>query len=44
MARYANGFLVDDTGAIMVTTVTTGARMVSGFLRAPDGSLVIVNG
>lgn len=41
---YRNGFLVNAAGEILVTTDRIGAKPVSGFLRAPDGRLVVAYG
>lgn len=43
--RWASGFVVDtDTGAWVTTTNKLNARWWGGFLRDPDGRLVIVYG
>jgi hypothetical protein len=40
---WVNGFLVDQaTGQPLTTTSTVGAQWSFGFLRAPDGKLVVV--
>jgi hypothetical protein len=42
---WRSGFVVDaTTGAWVVTYSTTGAAYWGGFLRDPDGRLVVVNG
>lgn len=39
---WSAGFLRDsDTGYLATTTDTAGARPAGGFLRAPDGRLVV---
>lgn len=40
---WSRGFVVDATG-IVVTYSLAGAKMWAGFLRDPDGRLVIVDG
>lgn len=35
------GFLRGDGGELMTTSVVEGATMQNGFLRAPDGALVV---
>jgi hypothetical protein len=41
-AHWQDGFLIDGTGALITTTVLTGAKWdPAGYLRAPDGALVI---
>lgn len=43
--EYRGGFVRDiDTGEIATTTVKTGAEFRGGFLRSPDGRLVISSG
>jgi len=37
----SNGFPVDASGNLAVTTTLTGAKWSSGFLRAPNGALVV---
>jgi len=50
MALAANeiwdkGYLRDrNTGALMITRILTGATWQSGYLRDPDGRLVVQNG
>jgi hypothetical protein len=40
---WVGGFVVDTTtGLIQTTTSKTGAQWQSGFLRDPDGRLVVV--
>jgi hypothetical protein len=41
--QWVGGFVVDTTtGEPVLTTVQTGAQMWSGFLRDPDGRLVVI--
>lgn len=41
----SGGFVLDKaTGALVVTTSQVGATVTEGFLRDPDGRLVVVNG
>lgn len=41
----ARGLVIDrDTRALVTTTDTTNAQWSNGFLRDPDGRLVVVNG
>jgi hypothetical protein len=41
--RWDGGFVVDrTTGQIVATTNRTGARWSGGFLRDPDGRLVVI--
>lgn len=40
---WRGGFVVDTvTGGIVTTTNTTGAKWWGGFLRDPDGRLVVI--
>jgi hypothetical protein len=43
---WRGGFLRDTNagGALVVTTDSTGATQQGGFLRDPDGRLVVVSG
>jgi hypothetical protein len=41
--QLSGGFLRDEaTGALAVTSLTTGAVFSGGFLRAPTGELVVI--
>lgn len=42
--HWDDGFVVDDAGAWVVTYNLTGAAWWAGFLRDPDGRLVIAGG
>jgi hypothetical protein len=39
--RGPGGFIVDSDGQVVFTTDTTNATMQGGFLRDPDGRLVV---
>lgn len=39
--KMQNGFPVDNNGNIAVTSNLTGAKWSGGFLRAPNGALVV---
>lgn len=41
--KLVNGF-VRESLALSCTTATAGAKWVEGFMRDPDGRLVVVNG
>jgi hypothetical protein len=39
--KWICGFVVNSSGAVVTTTSTVGATFSEGFLRDPDGRLVV---